>query len=71
MGRAQDSRPEYGDEFVSVEHLLLAFLDDPRFGRKALQGEGLDRQRLQDAVKQARPVAGILELHTIHGWPLF
>ena len=67
MGRAQDLRPEYGDEFVSVEHLLLAFLDDSRFGRKALQGEGLDRQRLQNAVKQARPVAGIQEPHAVHG----
>eukprot|EP00208_Stichococcus_sp_RCC1054_P006167 CAMPEP_0206137422 /NCGR_PEP_ID=MMETSP1473-20131121/2545_1 /ASSEMBLY_ACC=CAM_ASM_001109 /TAXON_ID=1461547 /ORGANISM="Stichococcus sp, Strain RCC1054" /LENGTH=989 /DNA_ID=CAMNT_0053530491 /DNA_START=123 /DNA_END=3092 /DNA_ORIENTATION=- len=54
MGRAQDTRAEFGDEFVSVEHLLLAFLDDSRFGQKALQGEGLDRQRLLEAVKQVR-----------------
>jgi len=42
------------DEFVSVEHLLLAFLDDARFGTSLLSKAGITREKLEDAVKQVR-----------------
>uniref|UniRef100_A0ACD5W625 Uncharacterized protein n=1 Tax=Avena sativa TaxID=4498 RepID=A0ACD5W625_AVESA len=32
--RARDFKKEYGDSFVSVEHLVLGFADDKRFGRQ-------------------------------------
>ncbi|KAM0037914.1 putative Clp, repeat (R) domain, Clp domain superfamily protein [Helianthus debilis subsp. tardiflorus] len=33
MQRARDYKKEYGDSFVSVEHLVLGFLQDNRFGK--------------------------------------
>lgn len=42
------------DEFISVEHLLLAFLDDTRFGTSLLSKAGITRAKLEDAVKQVR-----------------
>lgn len=52
IGRAQDVMAEMADDYVSVEHLVVAYLDDSRFGSKALQGEGLDKKRLNEAIKQ-------------------
>lgn len=54
IGRAQDVKAEMGDDFVSVEHLLVAYLDDSRFGTKALKSEGLDKKRLNEAITQIR-----------------
>lgn len=57
VGRAQELKEEMKDDFVSVEHLLLAYLDDTRFGADVLAAEALDKAKIQAAVKQvgARP----------------
>lgn len=52
MGRSQELKEEMKDDFVSVEHLLLAFLDDSRFGANVLATEALDKAKIQEAVKQ-------------------
>lgn len=52
MGRAQELKEEMKDDFVSVEHLLLAYLDDTRFGANVLAAEALDKAKLLEAVKQ-------------------
>ncbi len=54
VGRAQELKGEMGDDFVSVEHLLLAYPDDARFGASVLQAEGLDDEKLREAVKAVR-----------------
>lgn len=52
--RAQDIKADWKDEFVSVEHMLLAFLDDAKFGTNLLKGANLDRAKLEAAVKEVR-----------------
>ena len=52
VGRSQELKEEMKDDFVSVEHLLLAFLDDSRFGANVLATEALDKAKIQEAVKQ-------------------
>jgi len=32
--RARDFKKEYGDSYVSVEHLVLGFAEDKRFGKQ-------------------------------------
>lgn len=52
--RAQELKEQWKDQFVSVEHLVLAFADDSRFGRSTLQNEGLSKSALETAIKDMR-----------------
>lgn len=52
--RAQDFKTSWKDKFVSVEHLILAMLDDTRFGKRTLEKEGLTKSRLEQAIKDIR-----------------
>ena len=52
--RAQELQKGMKDEFTSVEHLVLAFPEDARFGRELLRAEGLDAKKLEAAVKDIR-----------------
>ncbi len=54
LDRAEASRKEMGDDFISVEHLLLGYPKDDRFGRALLQEFKLDANKLKDAVEQVR-----------------
>ncbi|CAI5471240.1 unnamed protein product [Closterium sp. Yama58-4] len=52
--RARGFKASMGDEFVSIEHLLLAFCGDRRFGEKALRDAGLSQAALEKAVAEVR-----------------
>ena len=52
--KAEDIKKEWKDDFTSVEHLVLAMLDDARFGRKLLRDAGLDAAKLTAAIKDIR-----------------
>jgi ATP-dependent Clp protease ATP-binding subunit ClpB len=52
--RADAFRKEFDDEFISVEHLLLSYPKDDRFGKGLLQELKLDQNKLKDAVEQVR-----------------
>jgi ATP-dependent Clp protease ATP-binding subunit ClpB len=62
LGRSLDSlldsaekyRTEFGDDYISIEHLVLGFTQDDRFGRKLLQEFGLTENKLKDIIKQVR-----------------
>ncbi len=45
--RATDLKTQWGDQFVSVEHLLMALAEDARFGEKHLKEENVTRQQLE------------------------
>ena len=45
---------EWGDSFVSVEHLLLALARDSRFGQGFLRGFGVDHAKLAAAAREVR-----------------
>ncbi|KAK9844153.1 hypothetical protein WJX81_006180 [Elliptochloris bilobata] len=51
---AEAVKAKWGDDFVSVEHMVLAFEDDARFGRQLLREEGLDTPKLEEAIKAIR-----------------
>jgi ATP-dependent Clp protease ATP-binding subunit ClpB len=54
LDRAETYRKEYGDEFISIEHLILAYVKDDRFGKNLLQEFKLDEAKLKDIIAQVR-----------------
>lgn len=61
VGRAQEVKGDMKDDFVSVEHLLLAFCDDGHFGQALLKGEQLSKAKLQAAIKEVRGSARVVD----------
>ena len=45
LDRAEKYRAEFGDDYISIEHLVLGFAQDDRFGRKLLNEVGLRKIR--------------------------
>lgn len=54
LGQAEDEAKKLKDEYVSVEHLLLALLDDSGAAGRILKDAGLNRNRLLAAMQQVR-----------------
>ncbi|MEH2061802.1 MAG: ATP-dependent chaperone ClpB [Nostoc sp.] len=54
LDRADGYRKEFQDEYISIEHLLLAYAKDDRFGKALFQEFGLDEGKLKDIIKQIR-----------------
>jgi ATP-dependent Clp protease ATP-binding subunit ClpB len=54
LDRAEEARKQYGDEFISVEHMLLAYAKDDRFGKQLFQKFGLDETKLKETIAQIR-----------------
>ncbi|MBD1814012.1 ATP-dependent chaperone ClpB [Microcoleus vaginatus DQ-U2] len=54
LDRADTYRKEYGDEFISIEHLILGYVKDDRFGKNLLQEFKLDEAKLKDIITQVR-----------------
>jgi ATP-dependent Clp protease ATP-binding subunit ClpB len=54
LDRAEIYRKDYGDEFISIEHLILGYIKDDRFGKNLLQEFKLDEAKLKDIITQVR-----------------
>ncbi len=54
LDRAEGYRKEFKDEYISIEHLLLAYAKDDRFGKGLFQEFGLDEGKLKNIIKQVR-----------------
>ncbi len=54
LDRADGYRKEFQDEYISIEHLLLAYAKDDRFGKTLFQEFGLDEAKLKNIIKQVR-----------------
>ncbi|MDJ0508820.1 MAG: ATP-dependent chaperone ClpB [Crocosphaera sp.] len=62
LGRSLDSlldrsgafRKEFEDDYISIEHLLLAYSKDDRFGKNLFKEFGLTEHNLKDIIKQVR-----------------
>lgn len=55
LDRADAYRQEFEDEnYIRIEHLLLAYAKDDRFGKGLFQEFGLDEGKLKDIIKQIR-----------------
>ena len=51
---AQDARDSMNDSFISVEHLLLAFAEEERIGRKIFRSLNATTDDLETAIKNVR-----------------
>lgn len=54
LDRAEQHRKDFGDEYISIEHLVLAFAKDDRFGKTLFQEFGLDEKKLHTTIEQIR-----------------
>ena len=54
LDRTERYRQELGDEYISIEHLVLAYAQDDRWGRKLYQEFGLTESKLKEIIKQVR-----------------
>lgn len=54
LDKARKHKKEMGDDFLSVEHLLLAFRSDQRFGQKLFKDLQLSEKALKDAISAVR-----------------
>ncbi len=54
LDRAEQYRQDFGDEYISIEHLVLAFAKDDRFGKALFQELGLNEQKLRTTIEQIR-----------------
>jgi ATP-dependent Clp protease ATP-binding subunit ClpB len=54
LDRADKYRKEYGDDFISIEHLLLAYPQDDRFGKQFFTEFKLEESKLKTIVSQIR-----------------
>ncbi|MGB3403854.1 MAG: ATP-dependent chaperone ClpB [Microcoleaceae cyanobacterium] len=54
LDRAENHRQEYSDEYISTEHLILAFMADARFGQSVLKELGLNEAKLKQTITQIR-----------------
>lgn len=54
LDRADKYRQEFKDEYISIEHLVLGYAKDDRFGKSLFQEFGLDEGKLKNIIKQIR-----------------
>ena len=54
LDRADQYRKDYEDEYISVEHLILGYAKDDRFGKNLFKEFGLNEQKLKETIKQVR-----------------
>jgi ATP-dependent Clp protease ATP-binding subunit ClpB len=54
LDRAEAHRKEFGDDFISVEHMLVAYGADDRFGKGLFKEIGISDAQLREAIMQVR-----------------
>jgi len=54
LDRAENYRREFGDDFISIEHLILGYAKDDRFGKNIFQEFGLTENKLKEIIQQVR-----------------
>jgi ATP-dependent Clp protease ATP-binding subunit ClpB len=54
LDRAAEIKVKMQDTYISVEHLILAFADDERIGRRIIKGFNTDSAKLEAQIKSIR-----------------
>ena len=54
LDKAEASRKLFQDDFISVEHFLLALTEDDRVGRRLFRSLGIEQKQLEAAVRAVR-----------------
>ena len=63
LDRADSYRKEYGDEFISIEHLILGYARDDRFGKALFQELNLSEAKLKQAIQDIRGNQKVTDQH--------
>lgn len=69
--RAREYKKEYGDSFVSVEHLVLGFLQDNRFGKQLFKDFQISLKTLTNAIQAIRGSQTVIDQGTNNFFPSF
>ncbi|CAH8327693.1 unnamed protein product [Eruca vesicaria subsp. sativa] len=59
--RARQYKKDLGDSYVSVEHLVLAFVDDKRFGRQLFKDFQISEKSLKTAIESIRGKQSVID----------
>jgi ATP-dependent Clp protease ATP-binding subunit ClpB len=54
LDQAEAARRSMQDDFISVEHLLLALAEDDRIGRRLFRNLGVEQRQVETAIKAVR-----------------
>lgn len=54
LDRADNYKKQFDDDFISIEHIILGYAQDDRFGKKLLQEFNLDENKLKSIIKDIR-----------------
>jgi len=54
LDRSEAMRKKMGDDFISIEHMVLAFAQDDRFGKELFRELGITEASLRQAIDQIR-----------------
>ena len=63
LDRSENYRQEYQDDFISIEHLVLGYVKDERFGRNLLAEFNLDEAKLKNIITQIRGTQKVVDQH--------
>ncbi|MDJ0573754.1 MAG: ATP-dependent chaperone ClpB [Xenococcaceae cyanobacterium MO_234.B1] len=61
LDRAEACRISWDDKYISVGHILLAFAEDGRMGKRTLRSFNLDSQDLEQVIKSIRGTQKVTE----------
>ncbi|MFQ3616469.1 MAG: ATP-dependent chaperone ClpB [Cyanobacteriota bacterium] len=54
LDRAEDARKVFQDDYIAVEHMLLALCEDDRVGRRLFRLAGIEAKQLETTIKSVR-----------------
>jgi ATP-dependent Clp protease ATP-binding subunit ClpB len=54
LDKAEEARNRMEDDYISVEHLLLALTEDDRVGRRLFRANNAERRQIESAIKAVR-----------------
>ncbi len=54
LDKSENYRAIWKDEFISIEHFILAFVDDERIGKRSLRNYNIDKEQLEVIIKDIR-----------------
>ncbi|MBF2099390.1 MAG: ATP-dependent chaperone ClpB [Gloeomargaritaceae cyanobacterium C42_A2020_066] len=63
LDRAEALRLQFKDDFISIEHLILAYAKDERLGKTLFQEFDLDERKLKDVIKAVRGSQRVTDPH--------
>ena len=52
--RAEKFRQDFGDEYISIEHIVLAYAKDNRFGKALFTELGISETKLKETIQEIR-----------------